>query len=105
MNTTNLKSINFHKMLKEAQVIKSEDHDTQSKIPQMTKKKVDLIFCSVNKHKSNMTFDVFLQTLIRIGEQLYLNFSPSQALQKLVRTHLLPLHDRIIVNQKLNLGI
>jgi len=35
------------------------------------KKRIDLIFCSVNKHNANMTFDVFLQALIKIGQFKY----------------------------------
>ena len=37
----------------------------------MNKKRIDLIFCSVNKHKVNMSFDIFLQALIKIAEFKY----------------------------------
>jgi hypothetical protein len=37
----------------------------------MGKKRIDLIFCAVNKHKANMTFDAFLQALIKIAEFKY----------------------------------
>ena len=34
----------------------------------MEKKQIDIIFCQVNKHKPNMTFDCFLQSLTKIAE-------------------------------------
>ena len=47
----------------------------------MNKKRIDLIFCAVNKHKPFMSFDVFLQALIKIAEFKFSNtLSPSEAL-------------------------
>ena len=39
----------------------------KSEVPLMNKKRIDLIFCAVNKHKPFMSFDVFLQALIKIA--------------------------------------
>lgn len=47
LNTNNLKSSKFHKMMQDAMII------TESS-SLMEKKKLDLIFCQVNKHKSNI---------------------------------------------------
>jgi hypothetical protein len=60
----------------------------------MNKKRIDLIFCSVNKHKVNMTFDVFLQALIKIAEFKY-NERSSEALQELITDFMVPLHSKI----------
>lgn len=52
-----------------------------------------------------MTFETFLQCLIKIGESLYgNNLSPSQALQKLVRVFMLPLHAKISSSQQMMVG-
>ena len=49
--------------------------------PLMNKKRIDLIFCSVNKHKPFMSFDVFLQVLIKIAEFKFSDsMNPSEAL-------------------------
>ena len=77
LNTQNLKSAKFHKMLQDAGImsqtgVKSprstnnftsvRNTSTMSKNESglMNKKRVDLIFCAVNKHKPFMTFDIFL---------------------------------------------
>jgi hypothetical protein len=59
----------------------------------MEKKKLDLIFCQVNKHKPNMVFETFLQVLTKIAEHKYPNRYPSQSLQKLLSIHMLPLYE------------
>lgn len=110
LNTTNLKSINFHKMLRDAsiydidQTIEESAAQARQKPDMITKKRADLIFCSVNKNKVNMTFDVFLQALIKIGQAMYPSVSPSESLQKLVRTRMIPLHEAIISEQKYVMG-
>ena len=43
----------------------------EGELPTMSKKRVDLIFCSVNKNKANMTFDAYLQALVRTSEHCY----------------------------------
>jgi hypothetical protein len=50
---------------------KSEMTKLGSEEQLMNKKRIDLIFCAVNKHKVNMTFDLFLQALIKIAEFKY----------------------------------
>ena len=60
----------------------------------MNKKRIDLIFCSVNKHKVNMSFDVFLQALIKIAEFKYHHRS-SESLQQLISEYMVPLHQEI----------
>lgn len=53
----------------------------RSDVPLMNKKRIDLIFCAVNKHKPFMSFDVFLQALIKIAEFKFSNtMNPSDAL-------------------------
>ena len=68
------------------------------------KKRIDLIFCSVNKHSPNMTFDIFLQALIKIGQFKYPKLNASQGLQTLVVTHMLPLCERIQESQQTAVG-
>ena len=48
-NSSMLKSNKFHKMMNDANI-----KDTV-----VTKQRLDLIFCKVNKHKCNMSFDTF----------------------------------------------
>ena len=64
------------------------------------KKRIDLIFVQVNKHKSNMTFETFLRALIKIGEHKYPHLAASEALQDLVSNHLLPLYQ--VIDIKVN---
>jgi hypothetical protein len=56
----------------------------QSEASLMNKKRIDLIFCAVNKHKVNMSFEVFLQALVKIGQFKYSNMNPGDALKALV---------------------
>lgn len=65
LNTQNLKSAKFHKMLQDAGIMQNKISRVNSprrenETSLMNKKRVDLIFCSVNKHKANMNFDLFL---------------------------------------------
>jgi len=64
LNTSNLKSSKFHKMMQDALII------TESS-GLMEKKRLDLIFCQVNKHKSHMSFESFLQTLTKLADYKY----------------------------------
>ncbi len=80
--------------------------DESSEHFQFNKINIDIIFCSVNKHKPNMTFDVFLQALIKISELKYANTtSPSLALQSLIVNYLLPLHSMIYTKAHNKYGI
>ena len=78
LNTENLKSAKFHKMLQDAGIMSSNNSALSSpkgltsirnaskfdrnkaEVPLMNKKRIDLIFCAVNKHKPFMSFDIFL---------------------------------------------
>jgi len=59
----------------------------------MNKKRVDLIFCKVNKNKTNMNFDNFLQCLVKLAEFKYPQVHPSESLKQLIITYFLPLFD------------
>ena len=73
LNTQNLKSAKFHKMLQDAGIMRESNRPMSpgGSGSLMNKKRIDLIFCSVNKHKVNMSFDIFLQALIKIAEFKY----------------------------------
>jgi len=75
-------------MLKEAGLVE-ENPDG------FTKKRADIIFCTVTRNRGNMIFDTFLQSLIKIGEFIYPESNASTALQQLVRGAMIPLHERI----------
>jgi|TARA_B110000285_G_C14977523_1_gene539698 hypothetical protein len=75
LNTENLKSAKFHKMLQDAGIMSFQGMSSpkglnsirntsklqsKSDVPLMNKKRIDLIFCAVNKHKPFMSFDIFL---------------------------------------------
>lgn len=51
-----------------------------------------------------MTFDVFLQALIKIGQAMYPQVPPSESLQRLVRSRMIPLHEAIMNEQKYIMG-
>lgn len=80
LNTTNLKSQKFYKMMADAGLVSGQSGRTseyrdlnlgEGELPTMSKKRTDLIFCSVNKNKANMTFDSFLQALVKTSEFCY----------------------------------
>lgn len=62
----------------------------------MEKKKLDLIFCQVNKHKPNMSFDNFLSCLPKMAEFKFSNMSRIDALQELIHSYLIPLSESVI---------
>jgi hypothetical protein len=47
--------------MQDSEIIQTKTGSEQSL---MNKKRIDLIFCKVNKNKANMSFDNFLQALI-----------------------------------------
>ena len=47
--------------------IYSESHTSAKEM----KKRLDLIFCSINRNKSNMDFEHFLQSLVKVAETKY----------------------------------
>ena len=55
------------------------------------KKRLDLIFCSVNRNKSNMDFEHFLKSLVKVAEAKFIGMHPSQGLKALMDHHMLPL--------------
>lgn len=72
LNVSNLKSSKFHKMMQDAKITTASTHYlSDGQQGYVDKKKIDLIFCAVNKHKPNMSFDCFLQTLTKIAESKY----------------------------------
>jgi len=68
LNTVNLKSQTFHRMLKEAGIVEAPKegragvtrNESMFREQGITKKRGDLIFCSVNRSKVNMVFETFL---------------------------------------------
>ena len=64
MNVDSIKSTKFHKIMSDAGV-GTPGADSS---PQEVKKRLDLIFCSVNKGKAIMDFESFLVSLIKIAE-------------------------------------
>jgi hypothetical protein len=54
--------------------------DIQHESDFVDKKRIDLIFVQVNKHKANMNFDTFLKTLVKIAEHKYPSLTATEAL-------------------------
>lgn len=63
------------------------------------KKRLDLIFCSVNRNKSNMDFEHFLQSLVKVAEAKFPGEHPSLCLKALMANHMLPLASRLAQKQ------
>ena len=59
------------------------------------KTRVELIFSSVNKHKPQMLFDSFLDSLIKVAEVRYSGLPSNHALQTLIKEHLLPRYEQL----------
>eukprot|EP00347_Sterkiella_histriomuscorum_P004180 403361442 len=91
LNVSNLKSSKFHKMMQDAEIFSMN----QSQSSQMDKKKLDLIFCQVNKHKPNMTFENFLQSLTKIAEYKFQEMNKIDGLQELINNYLVPLAEKV----------
>jgi hypothetical protein len=70
LNVSNLKSSKFHKLMADAKILQQTPMMTDEQFL-MEKKRIDLIFCQVNKHKPNMQFENFLQALTKIAEYKY----------------------------------
>lgn len=64
------------------------------------KKRLDLIFCSINRNKTNMDFEHFLQTLVKVAAAKFSSVHPSQSLKALMDHHMLPLAARMIHSQE-----
>lgn len=67
----------------------------------LTQKKLDLLFVSENKHKSNMQFTTFLNLLPKIAILKYPNLKSDQAIYKLYINHLKTLYYNIMENTDL----
>lgn len=63
------------------------------------KKRLDLIFCSINRNKTNMDFEHFLQSLVKVAEAKFGKANPSQSLKALMDHHMLPLANTVIKKQ------
>jgi len=96
MNTTNLKSNKFYKLVNDANILDER----------VTRKRIDLVFCAENKHKPNMQFNVFLEAITRVAvekyAQVYGNEEPVESLRKLLKEHLLPLYDYLCDEKESN---
>jgi len=70
-------------------------HDAGISNQQLTNKQLELIFCSENKHRSNMGFQPFLETfpkILKIKYPTLFQRNPGQAFSKLLTEHLIPLY-------------
>lgn len=77
-------SIKFQKLLQEAGLI---DHE-------FTPQKVDIIFCSENRHRPHMKFEVFVNSIPRIAEaKFFQEFKedPKETLENLLTHFFMPL--------------
>ena len=68
MNMQHLKSNKFHKMMSDAGI--------EGSTRELSRKKIDLLFCQFNKHQPNMDFAIFLKLMSRIATLLYPADSP-----------------------------
>jgi hypothetical protein len=60
----------------------------------LNNKQLELIFCSENKHRVNMTFETFLETIPRVVKEKYpklFSQKPGDAFNKLLKDHFVPL--------------
>ena len=55
------------------------------------KKRIDLVFCSVNRGKANMDFESFLLALVKIADFKFPHVEPAQGLKAMLDFHLIPL--------------
>ena len=54
----------------------------------MNTKRIDLIFCQVNHHKPNMTFEVFMQALVKLGDFKFPEMPSNRSLKMIVHDFL-----------------
>lgn len=88
MNIINMKSQKYYKLLTDCNLIDENLH----------KIRVELIFSSENKHKPQMSYETFLNSLIRVAEVKFDKIPSNQALQQLIKDSLLPKYDQIFEN-------
>ena len=89
MNISYIKSQKYYKLLSDCNII----DETLNKI------RIELIFTKENKHKPQMSFETYLNSLIRVAEVKYEKTPPNQALQYLIKENILPLYDKIFESQ------
>ena len=90
MNINSIKSQKFYKLISDSAL---EDNT-------LNKTRIELIFSSENKHKSQMNYESFLSSLIKVSEIKYAKekMTSSKSLQKLISNHILPLYEKIFEN-------
>ena len=92
MNINSIKSQKFYKLLCDSALEDSV----------LNKTRIELIFTSENKHKSQMNYDSFLNSLIKVSEIKYAKDKMSSSnmnLQRLIRDNILPLYEKIFENK------
>ena len=78
----------------------SNQESTATTSDKEMKKRLDLIFCSVNRNKTNMDFEHFLKSLVKVAEAKFPEEHPSLGLKALMSNHMLPLAARITKKQE-----
>jgi len=94
MNTKFMKSHKFHIFATDAEILDDK----------FTKTRLELIFTAENKHKPQMDFNTFLNTLIKVAEYKYKSKSndPSVCLKILLSKYVFPLYDRVYKNMNVS---
>ena len=69
MTTDTIQSQKYHKIMRDAAIYNGSHTSSEKEM----KQRVDLIFCSINRNKSNMDFEHFLQSLVKVAEAKYGN--------------------------------
>ena len=89
MNINSIKSQKYYKLLSDSLL---EDNI-------LNKTRIELIYSSENKHKPQMSYETFLNSLIKVAEVKYSKkkekLTSNQSLQKLIRENILPLYEKI----------
>ena len=92
MNINVIKSQKYYKLLIDCKLVDET----------LNKTRIELIFSSENKHKPQMVFDTFLNSLIKVAEVKYSSIPSNQALQMLIKENLLPRYDQLFEPQTIN---
>ena len=106
MTVDSIQSQKYHRIMRDAAVYgQSSNYGTQGGTILNTsdkemKKRMDLIFCQINRNKTNMDFEHFLQSLVKVAEAKFPQVHPSQGLKALMDYHMLPLAARTIQSQE-----
>lgn len=85
LNSTSLKANKLHKMM----------HDAYLYDENITKKKVDILFCKISKNKPSIDFENFLTLLLNIAVKKYPDTDQRQAFIDLFVNNLKPLYDNL----------